>query len=106
KKKDFEIIFKKGIGFKNSLLALKVIKNNFGGNRFGFIVSQKVSKKAIVRNKVRRRLAEIIKVEFKNIKNGLNIVIISLPGIETKEFFEIRDALRKLLIKAGIINNS
>ena len=106
KKKDFEIIFKKGTGFQNSLLVLKIIKNNFGGSRFGFIVSQKVSKKATIRNKVRRRLAEIIKAEFKNIKDGLDIVFISLPGIEKKEFSDIKDALQKLLIKAGIINNS
>jgi ribonuclease P protein component len=101
KKKDFEIIFKKGASSKNSLLVLKILKNNFSESRFGFIVSQKVSKKATARNKVRRRLAEIISAEFKNIKDGLDIVLISLPGIEKKDFLEMKDALQKLLSKAG-----
>ena len=68
KKKDFEIIFKKGKSFKNKLFILRFIKNNLNQNRFGFVVSQKVSKKAVVRNKVRRRLAEIIKSYFNNLK--------------------------------------
>ena len=63
KKKDFEIIFKKGASFRNNLFTLRFLKNSLGINRFGFVVSQKVSKKAVVRNKVRRRLTEAIERE-------------------------------------------
>jgi ribonuclease P protein component len=104
KKKDFEEIFKKGASFKNSLLILKVVKNNFNESRFGFIVSQKVSKKAVVRNKIRRRLSEIIKAEFNNIKSGLDLVFISLNGIEKREFFEIKESVASLLTKAKCLN--
>jgi len=104
KKKDFETIFKKGASFKNSLLILRVQKNNLSESRFGFIVSLKVSKKAVARNKVRRRLSEIIRVEFKNIKSGLDMVFISLSGIEKKEFSEIKEAVNNLLSKAKCLN--
>lgn len=106
KKKDFEIIFKKGTTFKNNLFVLKVVKKNFGKSRFGFIVSSKISKKAIVRNKVRRRLEEIIKAEVANIMGSVDIILISLSGIEKKEFSETREALHNLLIGAEIIKKS
>ena len=110
KKKDFEIIFKRTQGapqsFKNSLFILKIMKNNLGLNRFGFVVSQKVSKKATVRNKIRRRLAEVIKAEMKNIKIGTDMVLIALPGIEKKGFSDIKGTVGDALIKTELITNN
>jgi len=103
KKKDFEIIFKNSKSFKNNLFIFKITKNNLGLNRFGFVVSQKVSKKATVRNKIRRRLAEAIRARIKDIKIGTDLVLIALPGIEKKEFSEIKEAINNMLIKSGLI---
>lgn len=103
KKKDFETIFRNSKSFKNNLFIFKIIKNNLGFNRFGFVVSQKVSKKATIRNKIRRRLAEILKAEARNTKIGTDMVFIVLPGIEKKEFFEIKEAVNNALIKSGLI---
>ena len=103
KKKDFETIFKKGLGYKSNLLILKIIKSSFNTNRFGFVVSQKVSKKSVLRNKVRRRLAEVVRLESDHIKPGIDVVLIALPGIEKKNFSEIKISLMGLFKKAEII---
>ena len=100
KKKDFEIIFKKGAGFKNSSFILKVLKNGLEYSRFGFVVSQKVSKKAVERNKIRRRLSEIIKNNFKNTKKGLDLVFVSLPEVKNKDFGQLRVEIKSILTKA------
>ena len=103
KRKDFEAIFKNSKSLKNSLFSLKTAKNNLGLNRFGFVVSLKVSKNATVRNKVRRRLVEAIKTQKENIKNGTDAVLVAFSGIEKKEFSEIKEAVKDSLTKAGII---
>lgn len=103
KKRDFEMIFKKGVSFKNSFLIFKIAKNGLSYSRFGFIVSQKVSKKAVVRNRIKRRLSGIIRTELKNIKTGLDLVFISLSGIEKKNFSEIKEELINLLKKGKTI---
>ncbi|MGA2418406.1 MAG: ribonuclease P protein component [Candidatus Staskawiczbacteria bacterium] len=100
KKKDFETIFKKSKSFKNNLFVFRIMENGLGKNRFGFVVSQKVSKKATIRNKIRRRLAEAARAHIKNIKIGADIVLIALPGIEKKEFSEIEEAVNSALIMA------
>ena len=103
KKKDFEGIFKNSKSFKNNLFIFKVAKNNLDISRFGFVVSKKVSKKAVVRNKIKRRLVDAIKGEIKKIKTGIDIILITLPGIEKKEFSEIKETVREVLNKAGLI---
>ena len=101
--KDFDKIFKKGKNFKNSFLILKVLQNNLKENRFGFIISKKVSKKAVLRNKIKRRLRDIIHQNTKNIKKGIDVVLIVLPGLEEKNFLETKEILNILLKKADLI---
>ena len=99
KKKDFEEIFKKGKSFRSSFFILRVTKNDLGLNRFGFVVSQKISKRAVVRNKIRRRLAEAVKAETKSMKAGADLVIIALPGIEKEDFSQIKETIHKITPK-------
>ncbi len=105
KKRDFEAIFKEGLKFKNNLFILRVAKNHLNENRIGFVVSLKVSKKATVRNKIRRRLAEAVKVYIDNIERGTDLVFIVLPGAEKNNFFDTKNAVSFTLNKAKLIKN-
>ena len=95
KKKDFEVIFKKAKSFKNNLFILKAIKNNLEVNRFGFVVSLKVSKKATVRNKIRRRMSEAVKTE--NIKPGVDVVLVALPQTTKADFKAVKTGIIDIL---------
>jgi len=103
KKKDFEYVFKKGGKIKEDFLVLITAKNKLNKTRFGFIVSQKVSKKATVRNKVKRRLRAAVKL--KTIKEGLDVIFIALPGLEKKDFREIKETVNILFKKAKYLTN-
>ena len=114
KKKDIEKVFKKGKRFKEDFLILKITKNALSQTRFGFVVSQKVSKKAVIRNKIKRRLREMVSKKGKKLKKGrhplvtrpgMDIVLIALPGLETKDFWEIDETLNKLFKKAKCLKN-
>jgi len=104
-KKDFEKVFKQGKGFKEDFLFLKVNKNNLKESRFGFIVSLRVSKKAVLRNRVKRRLREIIKENLPKIRKGRDCVLIVQRSIRKKGFPEIKEATANLLKKAKILND-
>jgi len=104
KEKDFEGLFKKGKSFKNGFLILKIVQNNLKESRFAFIVSQKVSKKAVLRNKVKRRLRDIVRKNMKEIKKGVDVALITLSGIEKQSFIETKKTLDDLFKKTGLIN--
>ena len=103
KEEDFKKVFKKGRGFTNDLLVLKVIKNNLDISRFAFVISKKISKKATIRNRIKRRLDNVIRVDLPKIKKGWDGIIIVLPGAEIKDFKEIEEDINQLLEKARLI---
>ena len=61
KKNDFDRVFKKGISVFDYILGIKILKNNLPDSRFGIIVSNKISKKANERNKIKRQIRECLK---------------------------------------------
>lgn len=103
KKKDFEKVFKEGKRFKEDFLFLKIRKNNLKVSRFGFVVSQKISKKATIRNKIKRRLRELVRLKLPKIKTGIDGALIVKEGLENKDFWEIEELMDKLFKKADLI---
>ena len=50
-------------------------------SRFGFIISTRISKKAVVRNKIKRTISDYIRININMIKNGLDVVFLIKPAI-------------------------
>ena len=99
KNRDFEKVFKQGKGIKENFLYCKFIKNSLNFNRVGFIVSKKVSKKGVIRNKIKRRLREITRKNLPYLKKALDICIICLPEIKQKKFYQIEESIKKIFKK-------
>lgn len=105
KKKDFDDVFHKGRGVKKGFLFCKISANKMPTHRFGFVVSKKISSKATVRNKVKRRLRAAVASLFLNdktnaiarLKAHYDIIIVALPGIEKEDFAQINNAVQKLI---------
>ena len=76
KKKDFESVFKKGKAVKGNFLFAKYLKNDLDCSRFAFIVSSKVSKKAVVRNRIRRVLSDISRTRLKEL-GPVDVILIA-----------------------------
>jgi ribonuclease P protein component len=89
KKNDIDNVFKKGKAMAGGLFFLRFVKNDTSTNRFAFVVSCKVSKKSVTRNKIKRRLREIVKKLTLNTLSGFDFLIIAKPPIINKSFKEI-----------------
>ncbi|MEK7519210.1 MAG: ribonuclease P protein component [Patescibacteria group bacterium] len=100
-KKDFDRVFKKGKGFKEAPLFLKLADNNLQNSRFGFVIGKNVFKKATARNKIKRQLRELIRLRIKKITKGIDGVLVVSPG--SKNFQELEEVLDKVLLRAKIL---
>lgn len=103
KNKEIKRVFDKGKKFQRGLLILKTINNSLEQSRFAFIASRRLSKKAVVRNRAKRQLREIIGLKLKEIRTGKDIVIIASSGFDAKDFRGSKEDLEKLLLEAKLI---
>ena len=103
KQKDFENVFNRGVYFSEKFLMLKAVENSLSFSRFGFVVSKKISKKAVERNRVKRLMSESIRLSQEKIKPGFDVVFVSKAGIVGKSFEEVKELMEKLLKKLGLL---
>lgn len=97
--KDFENVFKSGKSFYSKFLGIKATANNKAENRYGIIISAKVSKKAVERNKLKRQLKEIFgNLDYK-IKQGFDLAIVVLPAVMGQDFISLKSEAEKALNK-------
>jgi len=102
KQKDFEAVFKNGGLQQNRYLALRFAPNGLAFCRLAVVTSARVDKKAVVRNKIRRRLMEILKPELTKIKAGQDIVLIVKNPIVVLGFQEINQQAKELFKRAKL----
>lgn len=79
---------------------LKYARNGLAHNRYGFVVSKKVSKKATERNKAKRRLRDIVRTSPQSAIQGYDVVFVVKKGIVAARFDEIKNITRNALKKA------
>lgn len=98
--KDQEIkqVFARGRGFFNPLLNLKHLSSVSPTVRFAFVVSTKVSKKAVARNRLKRILREFVRQEQKNFLPGDYVLVLKPKAAKVAEatlLFEFKELLLK-----------
>ncbi|TSC56852.1 MAG: ribonuclease P protein component [Parcubacteria group bacterium Greene0714_21] len=99
---DFESVFKKGRGVGEDGLFLKLARTTLSISRFGIVVSKKVSAKAVERNRKRRLLKEAIRGYEKELKKGVDVVIVVQPMFGAQNLAETKAIVEKLFRKASL----
>lgn len=92
-------------GFANGFLVLYARKNRTEGNRVGVTVSKKLGK-AHVRNRVRRRIREVYRLNEAQFQPGWDIVVVARTKAIDADFNELTKAYLSLAKKAGILGES
>jgi len=106
KKKDFTSVFQNGWGKSNEYFLIKIKPNKEKLDRFGLVVSRNVDSKIVTRNKLKRRMREVVrKILKEKLTQGYDIVIVAKKESKKATFQEIDRGIRDLLKKLGILKN-
>jgi ribonuclease P protein component len=100
---DFDRVFQHGRHNSRRLLAVRSIPNQVGTTRFGYAVSKRVGK-AVVRNRVRRRLREITR--SLPLAEGFDVVITARPEAAEADFQALKAETELLFRRARLLQPS
>ena len=103
KTKQYEAVYSRGDSWVCDLLVMRSLPNELALSRYGISISKRVGK-AVVRNKVKRRLREIIRTV--PLKPGWDIVFIAHPAAATANYASIRRAVENLLTRACLVTTA
>ncbi|WP_236865820.1 ribonuclease P protein component [Brevibacterium daeguense] len=98
---DFRRVFRTGrkVGSKQLVIHYLLSTDESHAARVGFVVSKAVGN-AVVRNRVKRRLRNIVYARLAELDDGEMIVIRALPAAAGAEFGQLEASVDRLLQKA------
>lgn len=103
KKQDFAKTFRFGKSFNSGNLSLKIVEAR-GRIRFGFVISNKIDKRATRRNALKRRLRAAAREIFPQLTGSYNVVTLVKKNYDWPYDYElIKNDLVKALVLAGKI---
>ncbi|KKQ31407.1 MAG: Ribonuclease P protein component [Candidatus Shapirobacteria bacterium GW2011_GWE1_38_10] len=95
KKNEFEEVKSKGEMKATELFSIVWLKKS-GEKAFGAIISKKISKKAVDRNQIRRRLMEAVRLNMDIFPQGFRGIFLVKKNILKKSETEVEECLKKL----------
>jgi ribonuclease P protein component len=108
RRQDFNAVYQRGRRFATSHLFLRALAQSSAvgerPSRFGFVISQKVDKRAVVRNRLRRQLQAKVRALLPRLKSGWSVIVSLRPGITQCDSADFLQELEELLTKAEVLD--
>lgn len=112
--RDFQVAYQQGRRYSGQSFTLfrlkqfspknKILEPKLIPTRLGVSISQKVSKKAVVRNLLKRQILGSFQTLLPNVVPGWRLVIVVKPGAVGCNYGDFLRELKQLLIQAEVLN--
>ena len=101
-------VYTNGKAVRSQPLTIKWVKNTHRSkSRISVVVSKKVIKSAIGRNRIRRRIYEYMRIHLDQLNDVYDIVVITTsPELKDIPYVDLSTQLDTLLNKAGVYKTS
>lgn len=105
---DFREVYRKGIRRSGRFLTLRGLRHSpeveKSATQIGISISQKVSKKAVVRNRVKRQIRAALRHLLPRLTPGWQLVVVVRPGAQKCDYAQFLRELEQLLAEAEVID--
>jgi ribonuclease P protein component len=120
--RDFQAVYQKGIRRSGRWLTLRGLRSNISAvdtstqktplpgdqskpaTRIGISISQKVSKKAVVRNRIKRQIRAILRQFLPKLSPGWQLIVVVRPGAQECDYGQFLRELEQLLADIEVSN--
>jgi len=102
---EFRRIYNKGKSAASQCAVVYCRRNGSAGNRLGVTVSTKLGG-AVKRNRVRRRLKEVYRINERKFASGYDIILVARMRSRFTEFGELESSVLSLFRKLNILEDA
>lgn len=99
---DFEQVFLSGTFVAGRTISLRILERGEGPTRVGFAVGKRLDKRAVIRNRVRRRLREVLR--RLELRDGYDVVVIARRSALTEVALALREDVATVCGKGGLLD--
>ena len=101
---DFRAIYQHGNYFATPALILRALSDSDCHSvKFGISISRKISKKAVIRNRIKRQIRSALQILLPSLSSTwVMVIIVRPPALECKTEHFLRE-LEQLFIQSGIL---
>ncbi len=101
---DFQRVRREGRSWAHPLLVLVAAdgRDPDGRTRLGITVSRRVGK-AVIRNRIKRRVRELLRLRYARIAPGQDLVFVVRPYAARANYRALEEAVESLLERAGLL---
>lgn len=110
-RKEFKTVYQKGLRCWGKHLILRAWQQETATGesslpppKIGISISQKVSKKAVVRNRIKRQIRAIIQSLLPQLQPGWKIVVVVKPSAVGCKYEDFLRELKQLLIQSEVLH--
>ena len=102
---EFRRLYQRGASAVDRNMVIYCRKNHLGRNRFGYVSSVKLGN-AVTRNRARRRMREISRLNADKLKTGYDIVIVARGRAVGAEYARMDKAFLSACEKLGLMKEA
>ena len=102
---EFRRLYHKGASAVSGSMVIYCRKNKLGHNRLGITVSVKLGP-AVVRNRARRRLREVYRLNSGQLRQGYDFVLVGRGRTVTGSWKELNDSFLRLCRKLNVLEEN
>ena len=102
---DFQALQASRTTRSHPLISARFRRTELDGVRFGFATSRALGG-AVVRNRTRRRIREVLRVIAPSFQPGWDVLIIARPALVAADHRALVEALERLLRRGGVLGGS
>jgi len=99
---DFARLAEGGVARSHPLLVGRFVRTDLDQTRFGLATGKRLGG-AVIRNRVRRRIREALRVMAPSFQPGWDVLIIARPAIVEADQDALVGALRRVLRSGGVL---
>ena len=101
--RQYTYVFQEGKRYRGNLLTIVVSRSEDGeGMKAGFVVRKKVFKRAVDRNRMKRRMRELVRLNREEINSDVWIVVMAEAAGLKARWDSLSTEFKQLCLKAGI----